>query len=94
MSDERPNSPRPRDNAVPQRQRREPPWRLAVALVSGVLLVVVLVQNSTPSTVHLLWLSVTMNLWILLLCCFILGVLVGLVVPGVAKRVKSGKGKK
>ena len=65
------------------------PLRNVVAGIIGVLALVIIVQNSASTPVHLFGWTVTLPLWLLLLIFFVAGVLLSGLVRGGVRRMRG-----
>lgn len=85
--------PAPREVPMSQQQQVEQgdgvSWRMILGIVALVLAVVLIAQNSQDAPVHVLWMNVTMPLWVLLAVTFALGGLTGWLLK--ARRVKRAR---
>jgi len=68
------SSPQPR----PAGSTKKPiPWRLYVGIAAVVIAVVVILQNQADARFHILFWTVTLPTWVMLLIALALGVVVG-----------------
>ncbi|ROS31744.1 LapA family protein [Cellulomonas sp. PhB150] len=69
-------SPSPRPGGTPA-AKKPIPWRLYLGGVVVVLAVVIILQNQQEASFDVLWLSVRMPTWVILLITLALGVVIG-----------------